>query len=655
MDSHTLEKLEFERIRQILAGFANCALGKGMAARIKPVHKPELVADWLGQVREMMDAAATLDLPPFGGVTDVREAVRAAVPPNSLDPEGFSILAQTFEATHGIVVWASSLQPRHGRLRALCERIGDFKPLADSIRRVIDPAGQVRDDASAKLHKLRIEISQARISIEHVIDRILKDRHVTKFLRYPQATFHDDRYVLPLPAEHRGRVPGIVHRSSDSGATLFVEPAQAVELNNRIISLKADEQAEVNRLLWHLTHQVYLNQAQLLSTLEALAVLDLIVAKVRFARAYDAACPEISTGAQAVPPVPSPAKSPPVRAPAALLRLRQVRHPLLIEMARQARQHGEKREVVPIDVRLGDDFDVLVITGPNTGGKTVTLKTVALACAMAQAGLPITAAEGSVVPVFDDILVDIGDEQSLQQSLSTFSAHLTRLMDMLKRARGGTLVLIDELGAGTDPDEGAGLGVAIIEELLRRKCPTIVTTHLGALKAVAFREMRAENASVEFDVETLRPTYRLLTGEPGNSNAINIAQRLGLPKTIIEAARKHLSDSHQQLTRAISGTLQSRRRAEHARAEAEAAKLEAERARQEADRQRAALEAERAAFDRWIATVSALRPGDRVHVKRFDREGRIVRMQLHKQLAVVAVGAMEMEIPLRELSPLQKA
>jgi len=627
-----LEKLEFDRIRQILAGFASCALGKAMAAKIKPAHKAELVTDWLDQVREMIDAAAALELPPFGGVTDVREAVKAAVPPNSLDPEGFSILAQVFEGTRGIVAWAGSLGASHPRLKVLCARIGDLSPLAESIRKVIGPDGLVRDDASAKLHKLRIDISQARISIEQTIDRILKDRHITKFLRYPQATFHDDRYVLPLSAEHRGRIPGIVHRSSDSGATLFVEPAAAVELNNRIISLKVDEQAEVNRLLWHLTHQVHLNQAQILETLDALAVLDLIVAKVRFARSYGLSVPEISADGH--------------------LRLRQARHPLLVELQKQARDAGEKREVVPIDVRLGDDFDVLVITGPNTGGKTVTLKTVALACVMAQAGLPVPAAEGSITPIYTDILVDIGDEQSLQQSLSTFSAHLGRLMDMLKRARARTLLLVDELGAGTDPDEGAAIGVAVIEELLRRHCPALVTTHLGALKAIAFRELRAENASVEFDVETLRPTYRLLIGEPGNSNAINIAQRLGLPQNIVEAARKHLTDAHQQLTRAISGTLQSRRRAEFARAEAEAAKVEADRAKQEADRQRAALEAERVAFERWIATVSALRPGDRVHVKRFDREGRIVRMLLHKQLAVVAVGAMEMEIPLKELSPL---
>ncbi|GMU22080.1 MAG: hypothetical protein AMXMBFR13_21680 [Phycisphaerae bacterium] len=635
MDPHTLEKIEFERVRQILAGYASCALGRQMAMKVKPSSRVDLVEDWLGQVREMIDASARLDLPPFGGVTDIREAVRVAVPPHSLEPDDFAVLAQTLDATYHMVNWASGLREDSPRLREVCERIGDFKPIADIIHKVVDQNGQVRDDASAKLRKIRVEISQARISIRHVVDRLLRDRNLTRFLRYPEATFHDDRYVLPLAAEHRGRIPGIVHRSSDSGATLFVEPAAAVELNNRIVALKTDEQAEISRLLWHLTHQVHLNQAELLKTLDALAVLDLITAKVRFARAHGLSCPSISQNGH--------------------LRLRGARHPLLIQLQKEAAQKGEKREVIPIDVRLGEDFHVLVITGPNTGGKTVTLKTVALLCAMAAAGLPVAASEGSTVPVYQDILVDIGDEQSLQQSLSTFSAHLTQLMAMLKRAGPRTLVLIDELGAGTDPDEGAAIGVAIIEEMLRRRCPTLLTTHLGALKAVAFSQAGAENACVEFDIQTLRPTYRLLIGEPGNSNAINIAERLGLPKPIIESARKHLSDSHQQLTRAISGTLQSRRRAEQARTEAEAARIEADRARQNADRELQALREQQTAFEQWVAAISALRPGDKVHVKRFDREGQIVRMMLHKQMAVVVVGAMEMEIPLRELALPQAA
>ncbi len=630
MDQHALDILEFDRVRQILADHASCALGRRMALRLAPVARAGLVEQWLAQVRELIDASADIDLPPMGGVRDIHEIVRRAVPPHSPEPEEFATVADTLAATHEIVAWAARLREEAVELRRLCLRVGDFNALAEAIRRVVGPGGEIRDDASAKLGRIRGDIAEARLSIGSVIDRLLRDQRVTRWLRYPEATFHEDRLVLPLSAEHRGRVAGIIHRSSDSGATLFVEPAEAVALNNRIISLKTDEQAEITRLLWNLTHQIHLNSAQILQTIDALAVLDLITAKVRFARTHQAACPRVSPDGQ--------------------LSLRQARHPLLLALQKEAAQRGETREVVPIDVRLGDDFDVLVVTGPNTGGKTVTLKTVALCCLMAQAGMPIPAAPGSTVPIYHDILVDIGDEQSLQQSLSTFSSHLGRLLDMLRRAGPHTLLLIDELGAGTDPDEGAAIGRAIVEELLARRCPALVTTHLGVLKSLAYTEPRAENASVEFDLETLRPTYRLLIGEPGNSNAIHIASRLGLPPRIVDAARKHLSSSHEQLTRAIKGTLLSRRQAERARQEAEAARAEADRQRLEAEREKTAFRDQQQAFARWIETISALRAGDRVHVKRFDRDGRIVRVLLHKQVAVVSVGALEMEVPLNELT-----
>ena len=648
MDAHTLERLEFDRIRHLLAGYVNCALGRRMALKLKPATQVELIERWLAQFREMTEASATIGLPPFGGVHDISEAVRAAVPPHCLEPEEFAVVAETLDATHAIAQWAGALPEESTSLRALSANIGDFKALGDVVHRVVDTNGEIRDDASAKLHSLRTEIAAARINIGHVVDRLLRDRQITRWLRYPEATFHDDRLVLPLAAEHRGRIPGIIHRSSDSGATLFVEPAEAVELNNRIITLRNEEQAEISRLLLHLTRQVYLNQQPILDTLQALAVLDLVVAKVRFARDYGLSCPRLS--------------------PDGKLALHGARHPLLVEMQREAadqpedrqtrgqREHREaadqpeQHQVVPINVRLGDDFDVLVVTGPNTGGKTVTLKTVGLTCVMAQSGLPIPAEEGSCVPVYKDIFIDVGDEQSLQQSLSTFSSHMRQLMVMLERARPGTLVLIDELGAGTDPDEGAAIGQAIVEELLARQCPALVTTHLGVLKSLAYTEPRAENACVEFDEKSFRPTYRLLIGEPGTSNAINIAQRLGLPSKIVAAARGHLSQSHQQLTRAIRGTLQSRRLAEQARAEAESVKRQADQEKLAAQRERQALREQEKQFHQWVETVSALRPGDRVHVKRFDRQGRIVRMLLHKQLAVVNMGAIEVEVPLRELA-----
>lgn len=630
MDRHTLDKVEFDKVRELLSGHASCGLGRKMALKVKPTAHPELVRQWLRQVEEMIEAAAVHDLPPYGGVHDLREQVEKAVPPHLLEPEELAELAETLDATHRIVLWAEQLSADASALRAVCEQIGDFKAIADAIRKVISPAGEILDDASAKLRRIRTEIAQARVTIGQTIDRLLRQQSITRWLRYPNATFHEDRLVLPLSAEHRGRIPGIVHRSSDSGATLFVEPAEAVELNNRIISLKTDERAEINRLLWNLTHQVHLNQSGILTTLSQLAVLDLIVAKVRFARSFAMHCPHISEDAR--------------------LKLNRARHPLLLQFQQEAAGRSERREVVPIDVRLGDDFDVLIITGPNTGGKTVALKTVALLCAMAQAGLPIPADMGSSVPIYRDILVDIGDEQSLQQSLSTFSSHVTRVIAVLRCARPGMLMLIDELGAGTDPEEGAAIGRAVVEELLHQHCHALVTTHLGVLKSLAYTEPRAENACVDFDEKSLRPTYRLLIGEPGNSNAINIAERLGLPEKVIEASRRHLDSSHQQLTRAIKGTLQSRRQAELARQQADAARAEAEQMKAQVLRDRQMLEAEQQRYRRWLEMIAALRPGDRVHVRRFDREGVIARMLLHKQLAVVAVGSVEMEVSIHELS-----
>jgi len=320
--------------------------------------------------------------------------------------------------------------------------------------------------------------------------------------------------------------------------------------------------------------------------------------------------------------------------------------------ATKAQGHGgaeARRSVVPIDVRLGEDFDIMVITGPNTGGKTATLKTVGLLALMAQAGLPIPAAEGSTMPILDGLWIDVGDEQSLEQSLSTFSAHLARILDILRRAQRQTLVLLDELGAGTDPDEGAAIGRAIVDHLMASGCLAMVTTHLGALKAIAFQAKRVDNASVQFDVESLRPTYELRLGEPGNSNAIAIASRLGMPKTLVQAARKHLAGQHRALDRAISGTLRTRREAERARRDADSARQEAARATLAALDKAKALEERQRAYAGWVEKVMRMQPGDEVFVKKFDKTGRVVRVRFEKQQASISLGAMEVDVPLSEI------
>jgi DNA mismatch repair protein MutS2 len=326
---------------------------------------------------------------------------------------------------------------------------------------------------------------------------------------------------------------------------------------------------------------------------------------------------------------------------------------LLEVFDRQAEEAGEdapRKEVVPIDARLGEDFDILMITGPNTGGKTVALKTVGLMALMAQCGIPIPAGEGSRVPVYHQIHCDVGDEQSLQQSLSTFSSHLSNLLDILRHSGPKSLVLIDELGAGTDPDEGAAIGQAIISELLRLGSKAVITTHLSALKAVAFTVPRVDNASVEFDVESLGPTYRLRLGEPGNSNALIIAERLGMPQRLIRFAAKHLDDRNQALNQAIRGTLDSRREAEEARKAAREAALESKRSFESLEAERRKFAEEQAVFVRWTKWVNALRPGDAVYLRTLRDEAKLIRLQLHKQTAVVSTGMIDMEVPLRDIT-----
>jgi DNA mismatch repair protein MutS2 len=636
MDAHTLEKLEFERIRDWLARHAQCALGKSLAMHVRPSKKTSQVLHWFAQLEQFMRRVETRGLPPFGGIRDVRDKVRKAVPPNKLEPDEFADLADTLNGVTAVRLWFDELADTEDKLRKLYDRIGDLRVIRDRINRVVDSKGQIRDDASDRLQRIRDDLERIRQEGHVLFDKLLKQPAITKYLQYANATYHADRMVLPLRADQHGRVPGIVHRSSDSGQTLFVEPAQAVELNNRRINMLQAEKEEIGRILWELTHLVHLNQKPLLETLETLAVVDLLCAKTKLADRFNMRLPEINENST--------------------INLIAARNPILVEMYDDPRSDhyiephpDHRREVVPIDARLGDDFDIILVTGPNTGGKTAALKTVGLLVLMAQAGLPLPSAARTSLPVLSGLWIDVGDEQSLQQSLSTFSAHIGRILDIVQRARKGTLVLIDEMGAGTDPDEGAAIGRAIVEHLLTTGCLAMITTHLGALKAIGFEKDRADNACVEFDIESLRPTYRLLLGEPGNSNAIAIASRLGMPRKLVMSARKSLAKRHRALNKAIAGTLTARRGAERARKDAEQARQDAARETLAALDKIKELESRISHYEGWVQRVVTLKPGDAVRVKKFDDAGKIVRVRLEKQRAVVAVGAIEVEVPFTEL------
>jgi len=359
MDRHTLDKLEFGGVLEVLAGFARTRLGKELAGTVRPARRAEKIRRWLAQVGEMMGVIEGSGVPPLGGISDIRPLIDQATLPVRLECEDFSHIAATLAGTGAMRRWLDELPETAVQLRRLGERVVDFGFLAEQIGRVIDARGEVRDEASPRLRKIRREIAAAEASIEAAFARILRSPTIRKMLQYASTTFHGDRRVLPLRSEHRGRVPGIIHRSSDTGATLFVEPAEVVEINNLIIRLAGEQNQEIGRILWELTQAVHHNAVAIKSTLTALAILDLLTAKAMFAREYQMVVPEVRDDRQ--------------------LSVRDARHPLLMAMARQ---RGEP--VVPIDVRLGEDFDVLVITGPNTGGKTCTLKTVGLLAMMAQ-------------------------------------------------------------------------------------------------------------------------------------------------------------------------------------------------------------------------------------------------------------------------------
>jgi DNA mismatch repair protein MutS2 len=531
------------------------------------------------------------------------------------------------------------LTERHRNLIELLAPIEDLGPIARTITGCIDTRGHVLDMASRELAQIRQKLTSVDERVQQVIQRLLRDPAIRAILRYPNATVSGDHYVLPVAVNHRQKIQGVVHRTSATGETVFVEPAGVASLSAERVVLKGEEEREIRRILRRLTTEVGKVSKPLLYAIDLLARLDLITAKARYARDFDHYPPDLNDQGQ--------------------LWLRQARHPILESLFREqnrTRSEGEssaeKRQVVPIDIRLGHGFNILVITGPNTGGKTVCLKTAGLLSAMAMAGLHIPAGEGSSVPLWRDILADIGDEQSLEQSLSTFSSHITRIGHILRNTDSNCLVLLDEMGAGTDPTEGAALGRAILDKLDELRCRAMVTTHLGDLKTYAFNNDRAENGAVQFSIETLRPTYILEIGRFGMSNALKIAKRLKLPKDLLARAQKYLQRKQKRAPEMVQ--LQKMRE------EAEKARAEALRAQHEAEREAEELRQKQDELRKKAETEAALRearqrlvPGDVVDVPKFGKPGKVVRTDFRKNIVVVSVGIGQWEVTLDEVFPVR--
>jgi DNA mismatch repair protein MutS2 len=566
--STILDTLEFDQVLAMLVRHCSFSLAAERALELGPASDHATVSYLLDVTRQAYDLVESRPTFGVGGVRDIREQVSRAALGSILSPTDLLAVLDTVSAARAMRrnfrrIESSMEGDAYPAFSEFVDHVADLPNLEEDLKRAIGENGEVLDGASEDLRRIRSQLRTAHSRVVERIRRYLSSTDHAQALQELIVTTRDGRYVVPVRADRRSQLAGVVHDTSASGQTLYVEPFEVVELNNRWRELQAAERHEVERILSWLTEQVAREEDSLLITLDAMAAIDLALAKARFAVAERLTQPVI----------PEPG----VRR----IILHKARHPLI-----------DRKVVVPIDVQLGVDFRILVITGPNTGGKTVALKTVGLAVLMAQSGLFIPADPGSELSVFDGIFADIGDEQSIEQSLSTFSSHMTRVIATLRSVTSESLVLFDELGAGTDPQEGAALARALIEELLNIGCLSITTTHYSELKSFAYMTPEVENASVEFDLATLSPTYRLLVGIPGRSNALSIAARLGLPEQVLERARAYLDPETEHVDTLLAEIVARRNAAEAASREAAQARQSAEAALRDAERQRAAAQRE---------------------------------------------------------------
>lgn len=638
MDTHTRELLEFDKVRQLVASYAACSLGKGEAARMGPSTDPGWIRQAQALTTEMTEALGAGLSPPMGGVHDIRGNVRRAQTGAVLEADELAEVVEVLAAIDNIARWLDRVADAFPRLGGLKSTVGSFHGVAAAISSCLDSRGAVLDTASQRLSNLRREIGQVEQKIQETLKRMLRSPEIKRILRYPNFTMVGHHYVLPIAKDHRGEIQGSVHRTSASNETVYIEPQAIAEQSAQLSYLRAKEAKEVRRILRWLSAQVGQVADSLLGTLETLAELDLIFARARYGRDYLMTPPDLNTDGEVA--------------------IRGARHPLLLALVRDRKAAAPPdappvEDVVPIDVHLGFRFRMLIVTGPNTGGKTVALKTVGLLAMMAQSGLHIPARQGSRLPIFDDVLADIGDEQSLEQSLSTFSSHIRRVSAILGSATEKSLVMLDELGAGTDPAEGAALGRSILDELDAIGCLAMVTTHIGDLKTYALTNPRSENAAVEFDIETLRPLYRLHIGDVGQSNALQIARRLSLPDHLIERAGNYLQQRTGEQRPEWELIQKLKLEAEQARQSALAAQADAQQTRDALNLRLADLQRQTEHDERIAEARARIQPGDRVVVPRFgyDRPGRVVKLDPRKSQATVAIGSMKWDVPIAELIP----
>ncbi|KAA0563593.1 endonuclease MutS2 [Rossellomorea aquimaris] len=534
MNSKVLKTLEFDKIKELLKQYAASALGHAKVSSLMPSVEYEEITALHEETDEAMTILRLKGHAPLGGIFDIRPHVKRAQIGGMLSPSEFVQVASTIRASRKLTLFVEELLEEEVDIPLLQEKMGTVVPLPhleQNIRKVVDDNGEILDTASEALRTIRTQLRANEGRIREKLERMIRSSNAQKMLSDAIITIRNDRYVIPVKQEYRGQYGGIIHDQSSSGQTLFIEPEAIVQLNNQLRELRLKEQAEIEKILQDLSESVQESGEELLLIVSVLSDVDFMFTKAKFGRSIKGSKPTINNERR--------------------VRLNKARHPLL-----------PIDEAVANDIELGTDFSSIVITGPNTGGKTVTLKTLGLTSLMAQAGLPIPALDGSEVGVFRTIYADIGDEQSIEQSLSTFSSHMVNIVDILKKVDHESLVLFDELGAGTDPQEGAALAISILDEVHGTGARVVATTHYPELKAYGYNREGVVNASVEFNVETLSPTYKLLLGVPGRSNAFEISKRLGLSDSVIQRAKSHIGTDSKEVENMIASLEDSRRQGE---------------------------------------------------------------------------------------------
>lgn len=539
--------MEYTKIIELLSAHGISPMGKSLTNKLKPATSYDEVIHRQRETEEAVQVLLKNSGVPLEGLKEVDRLIRKTTIGSFLDPGELLVLLEFFRVSKRMKVFLKKEKDTEDLktpiLNGLIHEIATFPEIEKRIDRSIISEGEVSDEASIELRQIRRQLSQANDKVRSTLQNFITSSRNQTYLQDQIITLRQNRYVVPVKQEYRNQVKGMIHDQSTSGATLFIAPMAVVDLNNKIKQLKLEEEREIERILREISNEIALRDNEILSNQDFLGKIDFIFAKGKLALAMDATAPKVNSQGY--------------------VNLKKARHPLL-----------DPEEVVPTNIWIGKDFNILVITGPNTGGKTVSLKTLGLLSLMGQSGLQIPAESGTEITIFDHIFADIGDEQSIEQSLSTFSSHMTNIVEILKNLTVNSLVLFDELGAGTDPTEGAALAMAILENLKSTGTKTVATTHYSELKQYALVHPEVENASVEFDIKTLRPTYRLSIGIPGKSNAFEISRKLGLSSEVIELAKTLITKENLEFEDVL-------RNIESNKSEIESEKLETQRLKRE--------------------------------------------------------------------------